>query len=308
MAVKNEASQVGDLFEAVKKPAVLGRLEAAPEIVQKVGPLWETVRQGIEKHSKKKYRITRRTLTLVGYSTFSLNGANNMKQFVSYLRVSTRAQGASGLGLAAQKQSVDMYARSTGGKIVREFVEVESGGKTNLERPELAAALNYAKRAGAVLVVAKLDRLARNIHFLSGLMESGVDFVAVDNPNANRLTIHILCAVAQWEREAISTRTKEALARAKAQGKLLGSARPGHWEGREDARLAGGLKGLKKAHKMISEKARTEYADLLPIIQKLRQQGKSLADIAVAMNNAGHTTRTGKQFHASQISNILRRG
>ena len=306
--MKNEVSQIGDLFETVKKPAALGWIEAASETVRKVGPLWETIRQGLEKHSKEKYKTTRRTLTLVGHSTFLPNGANNMKQFVSYLRVSTRAQGASGLGLAAQKQAVGMYARSTGGKIVREYVEVESGGKTNLERPELAAALNYAKRAGAVLVVAKLDRLARNIHFLSGLMESGVDFVAVDNPNANRLTIHILCAVAQWEREAISTRTKEALARAKAQGKQLGSARPGHWEGREDARLQGGLKGLKKAHKIISERARAEYADLLPIIKGMRREGKSLADVAAAMNESGHTTRTGKRFHASQIQNILRRG
>lgn len=305
---KNEANQFGDLFETVKNPAALESLEAARETVEMVGPLWEAVRQATGWHSEDEYKITRRTLSSVGYSNSLQNGAHNMKRFVSYLRVSTRAQGASGLGLAAQKQAVDTYARSTGGKIVREFVEVESGKKTALERPELASAMAYAKRAGAVLVVAKLDRLARNIHFLSGLMEGGVDFVACDNPNANRLTIHILCAVAQWEREAISTRTKEALARAKSQGKQLGSARPGHWDGREDARLQGGLKGLQKAHKVISDRARTEYADLLPIIKEMRQQGKSLADVAAAMNESGHTTRTGKQFHASQIQNILRRG
>jgi DNA invertase Pin-like site-specific DNA recombinase len=122
-------------------------------------------------------------------------------------------------------------------EIMAEYREVEAGKRK--ERPELANAVAHCRRAKATLVVAKLDRLARNVGFTSALMESKVDFVCCDNPHANKLTIHILAAVAEHEAEAISERTKAALAAAKARGVKLGSARPGHWDGREDRRLAG---------------------------------------------------------------------
>jgi DNA invertase Pin-like site-specific DNA recombinase len=228
-----------------------------------------------------------------------------MKKFVAYLRVSTKSQGQSGLGLEAQRAAVIDFVSREGGEVLAEFVEVETGKKA--DRPELAKALIRAKRAGAVLVVAKLDRLSRNLHFMTGLMESGVDFVACDNPHANRFTIHILAAVAEHEREMISQRTKAALAAAKERGVLLGSAREGHWEGREEARRRGTEVGLAKAHKAISAKARAEYADIRPHVLELHEQGNSLRQIAAVLNGEGHRTRRGAAFTAVQVQNILAR-
>ena len=135
---------------------------------------------------------------------------------IAYFRVSTDRQGKSGLGLEAQRESVNRYLESVGWNLIGEYVEVESGKRKN--RPQLAAALQACKKEKATLLIAKLDRLARNVHFISGLMESRVDFVAADNPHANKLMIHLLAAFAEHEREQISQRTKEALAAAKARG------------------------------------------------------------------------------------------
>ncbi len=129
---------------------------------------------------------------------------------VSYCRVSTQRQGRSGLGLESQRQIIEQYTKMTGGTLAGEFVEVESGKKSN--RPELAKALDECKRIGARLLIAKLDRLARNVAFIANLMESGVDFAAADMPDANRLTLHIMAAVAEAEGRAISQRTKDAIA------------------------------------------------------------------------------------------------
>jgi len=145
--------------------------------------------------------------------------------YIAYYRVSTAKQGLSGLGLDAQREAVEGYLNGNGSHLVREYTEVESGKRN--DRPQLAAALAECKRLKAVLVIAKLDRLARNVHFISGLMESGVDFVAVDMPTANRLTLHILAAVAEHEREMISQRTRAALAQAKLRGVKLGGYRGG---------------------------------------------------------------------------------
>jgi len=128
------------------------------------------------------------------------------QSYIAYYRVSTDRQGRSGLGLEAQRRVVAEYLAVSGLKPVSEFIEVESGRRT--DRPELAKALAACRRHGSRLVIAKLDRLARNVAFVSGLMEAGVDFVACDMPHANRLTIHILAAVAEHEREMISTRTR----------------------------------------------------------------------------------------------------
>ncbi len=136
-----------------------------------------------------------------------------MVKYVAYHRVSTAKQGASGLGLEAQRMAVEQFMARTSGTLVAEVQEIESGGKN--DRPRLAEALTLCRVHGATLIIAKLDRLARNVHFISGLMEAGVDFVACDMPMANRLTIHVLAAVAEHEREMISARTKAALAAAK---------------------------------------------------------------------------------------------
>lgn len=228
-----------------------------------------------------------------------------MCDIVAYYRVSTKRQGQSGLGLDAQRAAVATYATSRGVRIIREFTEIESGRHS--ARPQLAEALPFARRAGAVLVVAKLDRLARNVVFLGRLMESGVDFVACDLPAANRLTIHILAAVAEAEAVAISERTRVALAEARKRGVLLGSSRPGHWDGHEQARLDGGRHGREIARRVTADKARVDYADLVPRIQALRQSGLSLARIAAILADDGHKTRRGAVLGAMQIRRILAR-
>jgi len=163
-----------------------------------------------------------------------------MPQFVAYYRVSTDRQGQSGLGLEAQQKAVTEHVGRAGGDIVSTFTEVESGKRKDL--PELLRALAMCRRIGAVLVIAKLDRLARNVHFVSGLMESGVEFVACDNSHANKLMIHILSAFAEHEREIISERTTAALRAAKARGVrlgVMGAVRAAGEQGRS-RRLRGG--------------------------------------------------------------------
>ncbi len=145
------------------------------------------------------------------------------RRFVSYLRVSTARQGTSGLGLEAQRAAVAGFLNGGDWTLVQEILEVESGKRN--DRPALATALKLCRKHRATLVIAKLDRLARNVAFISNLMESGVEFVAVDMPQANRFVVHILAAVAEQEAEAISKRTKAALAAAKARGTKLGGRR-----------------------------------------------------------------------------------
>ena len=225
---------------------------------------------------------------------------------IAYIRVSTKAQKASGLGLEAQRQAVESFTRQRRAEIIAEYREVETGKRK--DRPELARALAHARRSKATLVVAKLDRLARNVAFTSALMESNVDFVCCDNPHANKLTIHILAAVAEHEAEAISQRTKAALAAAKARGVKLGSARPGHWDGRQDRRLAGTKAAAKAAGLAHIQAADEAYADLFPVVHKLRAKGLTLKQIAERLNRMGHTTRRGKSWTATQVRRVLRRG
>ncbi len=146
--------------------------------------------------------------------------------FVAYYRVSTQQQGKSGLGLSAQQASVKTYLNGGDWKLLAEFTEVETGKGSNAldRRPQLKLALERCKRQGAILVIAKLDRLARNVHFISGLIETGVEFVAVDMPNANKTMLQIYAVMAENERDQISARTKAALAQAKARGVVLGAA------------------------------------------------------------------------------------
>lgn len=228
-----------------------------------------------------------------------------MVEIIAYYRVSTSKQAQSGLGLEGQKAAVEAYCRMVDGRIKASYIEVESGKLA--DRPELAKALSHAKRSKATLVVAKLDRLARNVLFLSQVLESGAEFIACDNQNANRVTIQILAVIAEAEAKAISERTKTALKAAKTRGTLLGSARPGHWKGREELRLAGLEKATAASVKVRTMKAKEAYSDLLPEMIQQRNAGHSLAEIANKLNEQGHTTRRGKPWNAMQVSRVLAR-
>jgi DNA invertase Pin-like site-specific DNA recombinase len=170
------------------------------------------------------------------------------QKFVSYCRVSSQKQGASGLGLEAQQETVKRFLNGGSWELIAEFVEVETGKGADAlaKRPKLKAALDACRKHGATLVIAKLDRLARNVYFVSGLMESKVRFVACDMPEANELTIHIMAAFAEHEAKRISQRTKDALAVVKSRGVLLGTCGPANLkrclEERTAAANAGALK------------------------------------------------------------------
>jgi DNA invertase Pin-like site-specific DNA recombinase len=220
-------------------------------------------------------------------------------KFVAYYRVSTARQGRSGLGLDAQREAVADYLNGGKRSLLREFVEVESG-KLNT-RPELEQALRLCKITGATLVIAKLDRLSRNAAFLLTLRDSGVQFVAADMLDANALTVGILALIAQHEREAISRRTREALAAAKRRGIKLGNpngARP----------LRRARKGNNAALAAIRCKADAHAAQLQPVIEDLRAKGiRTLAGIATAMNAGGMRTPRGATWYPSSVRNLLAR-
>lgn len=220
-------------------------------------------------------------------------------KLVTYIRVSTQRQGRSGLGLSAQENAVREFAAQHDAKIVGSFTEVESGRDD--ERPELAKAIAYAKRQRATLIVAKLDRLARSVRFVSTLMESGVEFSAADMPFANRLTLHIMSAVAEDEARRISERTKAALKAYKRHGGLLGGSRP---ECR-NLTAAGRRRGAKRAAEVNRANAVAAYADLAPIMRELRDQGVSLRGIADRLNEEGHTTRRGLPWNQVQVMRVL---
>jgi DNA invertase Pin-like site-specific DNA recombinase len=227
-------------------------------------------------------------------------------KIIGYIRVSTQKQGQSGLGLEGQLAAITEYAKQEGGEIVHLYREVESGKRD--DRPEIAKAIAHAKRIKGRLVIAKLDRLARDVHFISGLTKSHVDFVACDNPVANKLTIHILAAVAEDEAERISQRTKAALAAAKARGRLLGSARPNHWNDREDRRLTGAMNGSKAAKAKRDAEALPVYLPAVRIAKRMREEGDSLREIAEALNAEGLTTVRGLPWNAMQVSRLLSSG
>lgn len=210
--------------------------------------------------------------------------------YVAYYRVSTDRQGQSGLGLEAQRAAVETFAK---GEIVAEFTEVESGRKS--DRAQLAAALAAAKKAKATLVIAKLDRLARNVHFVSGLLESGVPFVCADSPEADRTWLQMSAVFAEWEARKISERTKVALAAAKARGVRLGSPTP--------------AAGSKAGNEAIQARAQAFAQRVLPIINSIKSQGMtSLREIAAELSARGvETARGGSQWHASQVGNLLAR-
>lgn len=219
-------------------------------------------------------------------------------KFVAYYRVSTVRQGRSGLGLDAQRKSVAEHLNGGAWELLAEFTEVESGKRN--DRPELAKALDLCRRQKATLVIAKLDRLARNVHFISGLMESRVDFVAVDMPTANRLTVHILAAVAEHEREMISARTKAALGAARDRGRKLGWSNPARHEEHVLAASRGAAGNRARADRFA--------ANVLPIVRDIKAAGVStLEGIAAALNARGVRTARGATWHPSTVRNLLGR-
>ena len=211
--------------------------------------------------------------------------------YIAYFRVSTQQQGQSGLGLEAQRESVRRFLASQHAgaeQPVGEFTEIESG-KRSTNRPQLLAALAECKRLKAVLVVAKMDRLARNVHFISGLLEAGVEFVACDMPTANRLTIHVMSAMAEYEAKAISERTRAALEAAKARGTQLGNPR---WnESIEAARKA--------------KVALAPAPAVLEMMKKHRSERLTLRAIAGRLNALGLRTPKGSAWYASTVGRAL---
>lgn len=209
---------------------------------------------------------------------------------VAYLRVSTDRQGRSGLGLEAQREAVTRYSLEARLEVIGEYIEVETGKGANAlsKRPELLAALTETKKQKAKLVLAKLDRLARNVHFVSGLMETGVDFAVADMPHADRFQLHLFAALAEKEGEIISQRTKAALAAAKARGKQLGTNGT----------------NLARANKALAVER------LEPIIPKLiamRDAGLSRRAMMAALNDQKIPSPAGGKWHLANLQRALQR-
>lgn len=211
-------------------------------------------------------------------------------KFVAYYRVSTAQQGQSGLGLEAQREAVMRYLSTGGWPPLAEFTEVETGKGSNAldRRPQLQAALAFAKKHKATLIIAKLDRLARNVHFVSGLMETGVPFVAADRPDADRFLIHLEAALAEREAKMVSDRTKAALAAAKARGQVLGA----------NGRV------LAEQHKAD---ALVRIAPVADRLRALRADGLSLRRIAETLNREGITSPGGVSWGAVNVQRALAR-
>ena len=214
------------------------------------------------------------------------------QQFVTYYRVSTQRQGASGLGLDAQRQTVTKYLSERAKTTVGEFVEVESGKGSNAleKRPQLRLALEMCKKTGATLLIAKLDRLARNVHFVSGLLETGVDFVAADMPNANKVMIQMYSVMAEWERDQISERTKAALAAAKARGVVLGATGPAN---------------LKTCNDLRQQKSREFSERLRPVVDGMAAQGLSRRAMVDRLNELGIKAPMGGMWSLGQVQRAL---
>lgn len=215
-------------------------------------------------------------------------------KFIAYHRVSTQSQGASGLGIEAQKVAVHKYVASVKGDLLGEFEEVETGKGSNAldRRPQLKAAMAACKKSGATLLIAKLDRLARNVHFVTGLIESGVDFVAADMPQANKVMIQMHAVMAEWERDQISARTKAALAVAKARGVVLGAAGPAN---------------LKRCLEDRKAAADARVVPLANVLRGMQDRKISLRAMAEELNAMGVKASRGGQWSAVQVQRAISR-
>ena len=218
------------------------------------------------------------------------------EQYVSYLRVSTQKQGYSGLRLEAQKEIIKKYLHEK--NPISEFVEVESGRKTN--RPKLKDALALCRKTGATLIVAKLDRLARNVSFLSNLLESDVEIVFCDFPQANKMVLHILAAISQYEAELTASRTKAALQAKKARGAKLGN--PEHLLDKHEQAIA-------NSNKTNSEKAKKNPNNkrAIAFLKVMISQGKSLTEMTDILNSEGFVTAQGCKFVPATVRRLIKR-
>lgn len=215
-------------------------------------------------------------------------------KFIAYYRVSTQKQGASGLGLEAQQTAVAQYLNGGLWELVGEFQEIETGKGANAlaKRPQLRAALNACRKHGATLLIAKLDRLARNVHFVSGLLETGVEFVAADMPQANKVMIQMHAVMSEWERDQISARTKAALAAAKARGVELGAAGA--------ANLRPNIEERQLAADAFASK-------LAGVIQGFKVAGMSQRAMVEQLNQLGIKTAMGGEWSLVQLQRVLMR-
>lgn len=219
-----------------------------------------------------------------------------MNKYIAYYRVSRKEQGISGLGLAAQRTSVTAYAKAQDGIIIEEYTEVETGTNKR-ERIEIHKAIARAKQEGAVLIIAKLDRLARNVNFVSSLMDAGIEFVAVDMPTANNFTIHIFSALAEQEAKLISSRTKNALAELRSSGLVLGTPK-----NLDDAARA---KGVQRIRENATNNDRNRQARV--IIMNCKEKGMSYRQIANYLNQLNFKTRYGNEFMAPTVHQLYTR-
>ena len=219
-----------------------------------------------------------------------------MKKYIAYYRVSRKEQGISGLGLSAQKTSVTNFVRNQEGTIIQEFTEIETGTNKR-ERVEIHRAIELAKIEGAILVIAKLDRLSRNVNFVSSLMDAGIEFVAVDMPSANHFTIHIFSALAEQEAKLISSRTRLALAELKKKGIALGNPKNLN----DKARAKGTLKVKENA--INNDRNRQAQS----IIVNCKEKGMSYRQIAEYLNELNFKTRYGNQFMAPTVHQLYSR-
>jgi DNA invertase Pin-like site-specific DNA recombinase len=215
------------------------------------------------------------------------------QQFVTYYRVSTQRQGASGLGLDAQRQTVAQYLSGAHRTTVGSFTEVETGKGANAldRRPQLRLALELCKKTGATLLLAKLDRLSRSVHFVSGLIETGVDFVAADMPNANKVMIQMHAVMSEWERDQISERTKTALAAAKARGVVLGATGPAN---------------LKTCNDQRQQKALEFRERLNPVLEGMKAQGLTRRAMVERLNALGIKAPMGGMWSLGQVQRLAR--
>jgi DNA invertase Pin-like site-specific DNA recombinase len=232
--------------------------------------------------------------------SWSIVSTMNTKH-IAYYRVSTTAQGLSGLGLDAQRSLVIAYCAANHATIIAEHVEVESG--RNDDRVQLQAAMADCRKHKAVLIVANVSRLARSVRLVAELLESDVRFVAADMPSADRFVIQIMSTIAELEARQISERTKRALAEAKKRGVKLGAAREGYWNGRNPQEVT---QVARDAARASAATARTNTAIVAkPLATEMRSQGKTLAEIADVLNARSVPTQRGGQWFPAQVRTLL---